>query len=113
MLNSLPDDLQGNFLSHTIQIMRAAHQQKTLDLEPLIKQHIVNTIVANTKNYLPQRWSALYFRADAEQGIEEYEIDHQWIYTDKFDVQHEMRKTFILNAYLEIMAFYDTESVRP
>jgi hypothetical protein len=105
-------ETKGTFIGHTLQIMRAAQAQRGLNTEPLIKQHVINVITANVKDYKPLRWSKVYTNLDENDGLISYEVDHEWTYRDPFDIAHEMRRTFELNTYFEIIEVRETKSMR-
>lgn len=105
-------ETKGMFIGHTLHIMRAANQQRGMQTEPLIKQHIINIVTGNVKDYKPMKWSKIYTNLDENDGLISYEVDHEWSYKDKFDMLHEMRRTFVLNPYFEITEVLETSKLR-
>lgn len=105
-------ETKGNFIGHMLQIMWAAQKQQGLGTEPLIKQHIVNIITAQAKDYKPIKWSRVYTNLDENDGLISYELDHVWTYKDPFGMSHEMQRTFVLNPYFEITEVLETNSIR-
>jgi hypothetical protein len=105
-------ETRGTFIGHMLHIMRAAQQQRGLNTEPLIKQHIINIITGNTKDYKPIKWSNVYTNLDENDVLISYEVDHSWTYRDNFNMSHNMQRTFILNPYFEITEIYETDKVR-
>jgi hypothetical protein len=105
-------ETRGNFIGHMLHVMRAAQQQRVLDTERLIKQHIINIIKGNTKDYKPLRWSNVYTILDENDVLISYEVDHSWTYRDNFNMSHNMQRTFVLNPYFEITEIYETDKVR-
>jgi hypothetical protein len=113
MLQTLTDsETKGRFIEHTLQIMRAANQQKGMTTEPLIKQHVINTITHNVKGYKALKWSKVYTNIDENDALLSYELDHEWTYSDKFGMQHEMKRMFVLNPYFEIIEVLEISLVR-
>ncbi len=113
ILNSIEDfDAKGIFLEHILQIMRAANQQGGLTTEPLIKQHVINTITRNVKGYKSLRWSRVYTNLGENDVLQSYEVDHEWSYTDINNQAHEMRRKFVLNPYFEIVAVSEVNTLR-
>lgn len=105
-------ETKGNFIGHTLHIMRAANQQRGLLTEPLIKQHIINIVTGSAKEYKPLKWSQIYTNLDENDGLISYEVDHEWSYKDPFNIMHEMRRTFVLNPYFEITEVLETSKLR-
>jgi len=113
MLQTLSDsESKGRFIEHTLQIMRAANQQKGMSTEPLIKQHVINNITHNVKGYKALKWSRVYTNLDENDVLLSYELDHEWTYSDPFGMQHEMRRMFVLNAFFEIVEVSEINLVR-
>lgn len=113
MLNTLGDfDAKGVFLEHTLQIMRSANQQGGLRTEPLIKQHVINTITRNVKGYKSITWSRVYTNMDENDVLVSYEVDHEWSYTDINNVKHELKRIFTLNPFFEITEVREISLIR-
>lgn len=111
--NSLTNaETKGNFIAHTLHIMRAAHQQKGFGSESLIKQHIINIITGNVKDYKPIKWSRVFVDFDENDIIISYSVDHNWTYKDPFGVVHTMKRSFVLNPYFEIQFVEEIEVIR-
>lgn len=105
-------ETRGTFIGHMLHVMRAAQQQRGLNTEPLIKQHIINIITGNTKEYRPIQWSKVYTNLDENDVLISYEVDHTWSYRDKFNISHDMQRTFVLNPYFEITQVLETDNIR-
>lgn len=105
-------EIKGNFIGHTLYIMRAAHQQKGFGSESLIKQHVINIVTANVKDYKPVKWSRVYADFDDNDVIVSYSVDHEWTYKDPFGVVHNMTRRFVLNPYFEIQIVEEIGVVR-
>lgn len=113
MLQTVSDaESKGKFIEHTLQIMRAANQQKGLTTEPLIKQHVINTITHNVKGYKALKWSQVYTNLDENDVLLSYELDHEWSYSDPFGMQHDMKRMFVLNAFFEIVEVSEINLIR-
>jgi hypothetical protein len=113
MLQTLLDaESKGRFIEHTLQIMRAANQQKGMSTEPLIKQHVINNITHNVKGYKALKWSRVYTNLDENDVLLSYELDHEWTYSDPFGMQHEMRRMFVLNPFFEIVEVSEINLIR-
>jgi hypothetical protein len=105
-------ETRGTFIGHMLHVMRAAQQQRGLNTEPLIKQHIINIITGNTREYRPIQWSRVYTNLDENDVLISYEVDHTWTYRDQFNIAHDMRRTFVLNPYFEITQVLETSNMR-
>jgi hypothetical protein len=105
-------ETRGTFIGHMLNVMRAAQQQRGLSTEPLIKQHIINIITGNIKDYKPLKWSSVYTNLDENDVLISYEVDHSWTFRDNANMSHNMQRTFILNPYFEITEIYETDRVR-
>jgi len=111
--NSLTNPrLKGNFIAHTLHLMRAACHQKGFGTEPLVKQHIINIITQNVKDYKPLKWSKVYVDFDENDVILSYNVDHEWTYKDPFGVVHTMMRHFELNPYFEIQEVTEIALIR-
>jgi hypothetical protein len=103
---------RGNFIGHMLHVMRAAQQQRGLNTEPLIKQHIINIITGNSREYRSVRWSRVYTNLGENDELISYEVDHHWAYRDPSNMHHEMKRTFVLNPFFEITDIFETSKVR-
>lgn len=113
VVNSINDpEIQGRFIEHILQIMRAANQQRGMNTEPLIKQHVINNITANVQSYKPLKWSRVFTNLGDNDVLQTYEVDHEWTYVDAQSRTHQMRKLFVLNPYFEIIEVSDITLVR-
>jgi ABC-type uncharacterized transport system auxiliary subunit len=112
-VNSIDDpEIKGRFVEHILQIMHAANQQRGINTEHLIKQHIINSITTDIKSYKPLKWSQVYVNLGDNNILQTYEVDHEWIYADLQSRTHQMRKLFVLSPYFEILEVSDTHFVR-
>src|SRR5690606_28461209 len=105
-------ETRGVFIGHILQIMRAANIQKGIATEPLIKQHVINTITNNIKGYTPIKWSNVYTNLGENDELISYEVDHHWTYKDPSNTSHEMKRLFVLNPYFEIIEVSEIAIVR-
>lgn len=113
MANSIEDsDSKGRFIEHILQIMRAANQQRGMNTEPLIKQHVINTVTHGIRAYKPIKWSRVYTNLDENDVLVSYELDHEWSYEDGTGTKHEMRRQFILNPFFEIIEVSEIYLIR-
>jgi hypothetical protein len=112
-VNSIDDpEIKGRFVEHILQIMRAANQQRGINTEHLIKQHIIHSITTDIKSYKPLKWSQVYVNLGDNNILQTYEVDYEWIYVDLQSRTHQMRKLFVLSPYFEILEVSDTHFVR-
>ena len=113
MIANLNDaETKSTFIEHTLQIMRAANQQGKLNTENLIKQHVINTITNNVKNYKPLKWSQIFTNLNENDVLLSYELDHEWSYIDKQGQTYQLKRTFVLSPYLEIVSTSEPETLR-
>lgn len=102
---------KGNFIGHTLKVMRAANIQRTIETEKVLKQFVLNDITANIQGYDPVKWSPVYSLVDSENQLIGYWVDHEWKYTDINGTVHHMIRTFELDTYFRITGVFAIDKV--
>jgi hypothetical protein len=102
---------KGNFIGHTLKVMRAANIQRTIETEKVLKQFVLNDITGNIQGYDPVKWSPVYTLIDEDNQLIGYWVDHEWKYTDVTGTTHHMIRTFELDTYFRITGVFAIDQV--
>lgn len=102
---------KGNFIGHTLKVMRAANIQRSIETEKVLKQYILNDITFNIQHYQPSKWSAVFTLVDEENALVGYWVDHAWEFTDNAGNKHQMIRTFETDSFFRITGVFAIDNV--
>jgi hypothetical protein len=103
---------KGDFIAHTLKVMKAANIQQTLQTENVIKQFILSDITFGIVDYKSIKWSPVFTYTDDENNLLGYFLEHEWEYTATQGERFHLLRRFDLNLYFQITEVFEVDEIQ-